>query len=453
MRRFCRHITCVLGASLVAVGLAHAQPIAITNARIETAGPAGRIERGTLIFDKGRILAVGANLTIPQGAQVIDAKGGVVTPGLVLATSSLAIAEIEQVPSARDDGAGPSLGAAFDPSGGINPDSPNIALARLNGVTRAFLTPVSGRSSNGAHAHDDSAFATAGGHEENDPTLFAGQSVGIQLASGSSDMVFKTNAGMVLEFGESAAAAAGGSRGASLVILRRVLADVRHFIANRAAYDRGDGRELLVSRLDLEALIPVVQGRSPLLVRVSSAPDILQILKLARAEKLKLILEGAEEGWRVAGQIASADVPVIVDSQAALPSSFETLGTSLNNATKLHAAGVSVSIMGSRDYNNLRQSRMNAGTALGYGLPYQAAMQAITLNPAKIWGVDREIGSLEVGKIADVVVWTGEPLDGTEVPMAVYIGGKAQALTSRSTALAARYKPTTDTLPRPAYRQ
>jgi imidazolonepropionase-like amidohydrolase len=265
-------------------------------------------------------------------------------------------------------------------------------------------------------------------------------------------MVFKANAGMVLEFGETAAAAAGGSRGASLVILKRLLADVRHFAANRAIYDRGEGRDLMVSRLDLEALVPVVQGRTPLLVRVSSAADIRQVLRLAREEGLKVILEGAEEGWRVAADIAAAKIPVIIDAQAALPSSFESLGTSLHNAQRLNRAGVSVSIMGSRDYNNLRQSRMNAGTAVAHGLPYQAALQSITLNPAKLWGVDRDLGSLEVGKIADVVIWTGEPMEGASYPTAVFIAGVSQPMTSRSTALAARYKPSSDGAARPAYR-
>jgi imidazolonepropionase-like amidohydrolase len=432
--------------------MAMAAPVAITNARIETAGPAGSIANGTVIMDNGRIIAVGPTVAVPANARVIDAKGGVVTPGLILATSSLAISEIGQVPSTRDDGSGNQMGAAFDPTAGINPDSPSIALARLNGATRAFLTPVSGRSGSGAHAHDDSGYETAGGHVDNDPTLFSGQSVGIQLANGATDMVFKTNAGMVLEFGESAAAAAGGSRGASLIILKRVLADVRHFAANRAIYDRGEGRDLMVSRLDLEALVPVVQGRSPLLVRVSSARDIRQILKLAREERLTIILEGAEEAWRVASDIAAARVPVIIDAQASLPSSFESLGSTLRNAALLNRAGVAVSIMGSRDYDNLRQSRLNAGIAVGHGLPYQNAMQAITLNPAKIWGVDRELGSLEVGKIADVVIWTGEPMDGMSYPTSVFINGQSQPMTSRSTALAARYKPSTDGAPRPAYR-
>ncbi|GBF57532.1 imidazolonepropionase [Candidatus Phycosocius bacilliformis] len=440
------------GLAVGGPALALAQPVAIINARIETAGPQGSIASGTLVMDQGRIVAVGPTIGVPAGAKIIDAKGQVVTPGLIQASTSLGISEIEQVPETRDDGAGQKLGAAFNPAAGINPDAPTISLARLNGVTRAFLTPVAGRSGGGAHAHDDSAFATAGGHEEDDPTLFAGQAIGINLASDQTDLVFKTNAGMVLQFGESAAAAAGGSRGASLILLKQVLADTRHFAANRAAYDKGEGRGLMVSRLDLEALVPVVQGRSPLLVRVSSANDIRQVLKLAREEKLSIILEGAEEGWRVAAELAAAKVPVIIDSQAALPSSFETLGTHLDNARVLQAAGVSVAIMGSRDYNNLRQSRMNAGTAVAHGLPYQQALQAITLVPARIWGVDQETGSLEAGKAADVVIWSGDPLEGQSYPTAVFIAGVAQPMTSRSTELAARYKPASDTSPRPAYR-
>jgi imidazolonepropionase-like amidohydrolase len=282
--------------------------------------------------------------------------------------------------------------------------------------------------------------------------LFAGQSIGIRLSANTPDMIFKTNAGMVLEFGESAASAAGGSRGASLIILKRVLADVRHFAANRALYDKGEGRDLMVSRLDLEALVPVVQGKSSLLIRVSSANDIRQVLKLAKEENLSIVLEGAEEGWRVAAELAAAKVPVIIDTQAALPASFETLGTHLRNAQILYQAGVQVSIMGSRDYNNLRQSRMNAGTAVAHGLPYQAALAAITLNPAKVWGAEKEIGSIEVGKAADVVIWSGDPLEGQSYPTAVYIAGQSQPMTSRSTELAARYKPSTDGIARPAYR-
>ena len=190
----------------------------------------------------------------------------------------------------------------------------------------------------------------------------------------------------------------------------------------------------------------------PLLVRVHKASDILQVLKFAKEQKLKLILEGAEEGWRVADAIAEAGVPVLVDAQADLPGSFETLGSTLENVGRLNTAGVMVAILGSRDYNNLRQGRFNAGTAVSYGLPYSVALASVTINPAKIWGLADKIGSLEPGKDADLVIWSGDPLEVTSYATAVIIQGKAQPMTSRSLELAKRYKPGAATDYPPAYR-
>ena len=172
-----------------------------------------------------------------------------------------------------------------------------------------------------------------------------------------------------------------------------------------------------------------------------------QLLPLA----LKLILEGAEEGWMVADAIAKAGVPVLIDAQTNLPGSFETLGSTLQNAGRLNAAGVTVAVMGSRDYNNLRQGRFNAGLAVSYGLPYSAAMASVTINPAKIWGLADRIGSLEAGKDADVVIWTGDPLEVTTYATSVFIQGKEQPMTSRSLELANRYRPVKSDYP-PAYR-
>lgn len=432
-----------------------AEPVAIINARIETATPAGAIARGAIVFDNGRIVAVGADVTPPAGARIVDAEGRTVTPGLILPSTNLAAAEVSQVPSTRDDGAGDLLGAGFDVAPGINADSQQLAMARADGVTRAFVTPVLGRGG-GGHAHDDSAFAefSGGGHGgDNGPGLFSGQAAGLHTgAAPDGTVVFRPRAGMVIDMGESGAQAAGGSRGAAFVLLRQALADVRHFVANRAAYDRGEGRDLSISRLDLEALIPVVQGRSPLLVRVSSAGDIRAILAMAREERVRVALEGAEEGWRVATDIAEAGAAVIIDPQAALPASFETLGATLENAALLDQAGVIVAIRGSRDYNNLRQSRFNAGTAVAHGLPWQVALRAVTVNPARVWGVERELGTIETGKRADLVIWSGDPLETRSWPVSVFVDGKEQDLATRSGALARRYGPAPPNAPPPAWR-
>jgi imidazolonepropionase-like amidohydrolase len=428
-----------------------AQSLAIINAHIFSQGPAGEIASGTVLIKDGKITGLGANLVVPKDARVIDAAGQIVTPGLILPSSSLSVAEVEQVEETRDDGAGDRMGAAFDVQYGVNADSALIPLARLGGVTRAVVTPVLGRGGGGAHK-DDGADAFSGSAEDGKASLFAGQVAATSLASGSRSPVFKARIGMALDLGEAGADYAGGSRGAAFVLLKSALDDARHYAKNRKGFDAGASRPYPYSRDDMEALVPVVEGRVPLLVRVHKASDILQVLKFAQEQNLKLILEGAEEGWRVADAIAKAGVPVLVDAQVDLPGRFETLGSSLDNAGRLNAAGVMVAVLGSRDYNNLRQGRFNAGTAVSYGLPYSVALASVTINPAKIWGLADKIGSLEPGKDADLVIWSGDPLEVTSYATTVIIQGQDQPMTSRSLELAKRYKPGAATDYPPAYR-
>ena len=150
---------------------------------------------------------------------------------------------------------------------------------------------------------------------------------------------------------------------------------------------------------------------------------------------------GAEEGWRVASELARAGVPVVVDPQDDLPRDFDSLGSRLDNAALLQAAGVTVAIMGSYDFNNLREARLNAGLAVANGLPYAAAIAAITSTPARIFGFADRAGSLEPGREADVVVWSGDPLETTSYPEAVFVAGREQPMTSRGLQLRDRYLP------------
>lgn len=438
-------------AALAAASPAAAETVAIVNARIETASPAGIIPSGTIVLRDGRIAAVGAGVTAPVDARVIDARGGVVTPGLIAPSSNLSVSEVELVASTRDDGSG-KLSAGFDISYGVNPASPMIPLARQTGLTRVVVTPVLSRGG-GGHQDDSGAedFAGGGGGgADGDPSMFAGQAAIVTLAANDQDPVARARVAVTLDLGEAGARNAGGSRGAALVLVRAAFQDARALARNRNAYERGDSREFGLSRIDLEALIPVVEGRVPLLVRVHRASDILQVLRLAREEKIKVILEGAEEGWLVAGEIAAAGVPVILDSQADLPDSFESLGARLDNAAQLRAAGVTIAIMGSRDVNNLRQQRFNAGLAVANGLPRDQAMAAITSDVARMWGMTG-VGTLSVGQEADVVLWTGDPLETSTWPLAVFIGGVEQPADTRAFELRDRYlKPAASGYP-PAY--
>lgn len=433
---------------------AAAETIAIVNARIEPISSAA-IPSGTLVIKDGKIAAVGAAVAVPAGARVIDAKGGVVTPGLVVPSSNLGASEVSGVRETRDDGTGNALSAAFDIAYGVNPASPMLGLARDGGITSSAVTPVLSGTGGGAHEHADDGVVeemTAGKTGDGDPPLFGGQAAFIRLKAGAPDIVEASKLAVTVSLGESGARAAGGSRGADLVLIRSALEDARAFAARRAAFEQGATRDFGLSRLDLQALIPVVQGKTPLLIRVSRAADIRQALKLAAEERIRVILEGVEEGWMVAPEIAKAGAPVIVDPQADLPDSFEALGSRLDNAARLNAAGVTVAINGSRDFNNLRQERLNAGLAVANGLPYAAGLASVTLVPARIWGQDGKIGSLEVGKLADVVVWNGDPLETTSWPTAVLVGGVEQPKDSRQTQLRDRYAASDQSGYPPAYR-
>lgn len=434
-------------------GSASAQSFAIVNARIEPVSSAA-IPSGTIVVQNGKIVAVGANVAAPAGVTTIDAKGGVVTPGLVAPSSNISASEISGVRETRDDGTGTALSAGFDVAYGVNPASPMIGLARDGGVTAAAVTPILSSAGGGGHEHADDGVVeemTAGKSGDGDPALFGGQAAFVRLKAGEADIVARSRTAVTLSLGEAGARAVGGSRGAAIQLVRSALEDARAYARNRAAFEQGATRDYGLGRLDLEALVPVVQGKTPLLVRVRRAVDIRQALKLAADEKIKIVLEGAEEGWLVAPEIARAGVPVIVDTQADLPDSFETLGSRLDNAARLHAAGVSVAINGSRDFNNLRQERLNAGLAVANGLPYPVALAAVTLTPARIWGMDGSIGSLDVGKTADLVLWTGDPLETTSWAQKVFIGGVEQPADSRQTQLRDRYAGQDAGLP-PAYR-
>jgi imidazolonepropionase-like amidohydrolase len=262
--------------------------------------------------------------------------------------------------------------------------------------------------------------------------------------------VVRAKVAVTLDLGAAGALDAGGSRGTAIVLARSALDDARDYAGNRAGFEKGQARPYGLSRVDLEALVPVVEGRTPLLVRVHRASDIRDVLRFAAEEKIKLVLEGAEEGWIVAADLARAGVPVLIDSEAALPNQFEALGSRLDNAARLQAAGVTVAIKGSREFYNLRQERFNAGTAVANGLPYQAALATITLNPAKIWGVADRAGSIEPGKDADLVIWSGDPLETTTYPIAVLIGGQIQPSLTRAQELRDRYLNPDPTYP-PAY--
>lgn len=392
---------------------AAAQTFAIINAHIVTPGPVGEIENGTVLIRDGRIAATGPAVAVPSGVKTVDAAGSYVTPGLIAVNTALGLIEVSSVRGSMDDRTHNSgISASFDVQYGLNPASTLIPVARLGGITHAVVMP----------GYDDS--------DKERELPFAGQAAIISLGQGT-NMLYRSNVGMVLELGERGAMRIGGSRAAEFVEIRQVFDLARQ--PPRDTYPFG------LSEADIRALKPVLAGSMPLIAIVHRMADIRQLLQLAKDYRLKLILSGAEEGWQVAPEIAAARVPVLLDPTANIPSNFDMLGASLRNAAILKAAGVEIAIAGNDGGYRVRDMRYNAGLAVSRGLPYAAAIEALTLAPARIFGIADQLGSIAPGKIADLVIWDGDPLEPLTQPTAIFVGGHEQPLESRATELGKRY--------------
>ena len=409
---------------------------AITGGRVLTGTSV--IENGTVVIQNGRVVSVGTGAA-PVGARIIDARGKVVSPGFVAVDSGLGGSEVSSVSGSDDLSNGANtISASFDVSYGLDPWSFTLPVARLGGITRAIVVPTHAGGGGGGHAHDDSDFAGVGHGGLQSPGLFAGQAAIIHLAAGT-DILVKPRVAMVAPFGEAGASIAGGARGAQFTQFKETLAEVRLYARNRGAYDRAGLRDLSLSRSDLEALIPVANGTLPLIVTVRRAADIQQVLRLAREEGVKIILDGAEEAWLVADQIAAANVPVLLNPISNLPGNLETRAARMQNAAALDAAGVVIAIKGNDGSHRVRETRYNAGNAVSHGLSYQSAIAAITVNPARIFGMGGQFGELRAGAAADVVIWSGDPLEPLSNAETIFIGGAEQAPTSRQFLLRDRY--------------
>ena len=422
--------------SSLASSVAFAQPIAIVGGQVHTVAESEIVLSGTVIIENGRITSVITGTDIPANARIIDATGQVVTPGFILPYAQVGLTEIRFVPDTVDfAAAGAPFSAGFNVSGGLNPDSMLIPVTRLGGITRSVAAPETLRLVVGGSGGDNAG----GGAARN--SVFAGQGAIIHLGGGS-DLLVRPKAGVFMTVGRMGARLAGGARGAVYVLLRKALDDARHYDRNRDDYDRRRTRDYILPQLDLDALAPVVNDGLPLVAAAQRRSDILQLLDIAEEFDLNLVLLGAREGWKAADEIATAGVPVIVNPKENVPLDFESLGSTWENAARLVTAGVNVSFapMGITDYENARILRQLAGIAVANGVPWDAALKAVTLNPATVWQMDSDVGSLEQGKVADVVVWDGDPFELMTAPTHIFINGRETALKTHQDRLRERYR-------------
>ena len=399
---------------------ADAQTVAIVGGKVyPVSGPP--IENGTVVITNGRISAVGTNVPIPAGAQRIDATGKVVTPGFVNSSTQLGVQEIAAVQDTRDAAARgkDNIAAAFTVWEGLNPNSVMLAPARKEGVTSFVVIPTGG--------------------------LIAGQAALLDVVPGTtSDMIIRAPVAMAAEIGDAQQAGLT-SRGELIVKLREVLDDAKFFQTHRDAFDRAQTRPFSATRLDLQALLPVIEGRLPMIITVDRESDIDAAMRLARDYNVKLMIGGGAEAWMMADKLAAARIPVLTGAMNNIPAGFGALGQRQENAALLRKAGVPVALIGNagggdEEAFNVRNLKQEAGNAVSYGMTWDEALRAVTLTPAEIFGVADRVGSLQTGREGNVVVWSGDPFEFTTHAEHVFVHGHEYHDKTRQDLLIERYR-------------
>jgi imidazolonepropionase-like amidohydrolase len=404
-----RPLTATLAPALaLALALAPALPAAaaptcLTGATVTL--PDGPAEV-TVAFEGGVITAVGE---APAGCEAIDASGLRLTPGLIEPHSGLGLVEVGLEGATRDaDAGGDAVRAAFKVADAYNPRSTLIPVARREGLTEALTLPGGG--------------------------IISGQAAAVQLTGATqAEAVLDDSVALVVNLG----ARGEGSRAAALQELAELLDDAAQYAANRGGYERGAARDYAASRLDLEALQPALRGELPLIIHLDRASDIEALLRFLEGRRERVILAGAAEAWLVADALAERQIPVILDPLTYGPGGFDQIFARPDSAALLVEAGVPV-MFSTFNAHNIRKLRQVAGNAAREGLPPDEALKAITATPAEVFGLDG--GRIEVGARADLVVWTGDPLEPLSWPERVFIAGEEVSLESRQTRLLDRYR-------------
>ena len=429
--------------------------LAITGGKLLTVSH-GTIENGVMLVVDGKITAVGeaGKIVVPDGATVIDAHGMTVYPGLIDPDTSLGLVEIGSDEYTTDLSEGSDeIMPHMHTADAFHAETELIPVARLNGVTNAVVAP-------------------------GDEDSVAGQDIFIQLTGkNQNDMILGRDVALAMNYGGDQRRRGGRGGGSSqfpstrmglITQLRQSLMDAQHYEAEKIAADkkadkaeRSDdkpaGKKLDMKKEDgkssgrsaerdlkLEALLPYLHGEKPVVVAVSEAYDVEVIMKVAAEFHLKVILKNVTHTQEILDEIAAYKVPVIVGPIYEQPRANERFDAVYSLPGELQKRGVKIALTsgeagGPGGANSVRNLPYSAGFAVAYGLPYDEALKAITLNVAEMFGFGDKLGSLDVGKAANFVVANGDPLDVRTDVKRVYIGGVSQPMVSRQTRLRDEY--------------
>lgn len=397
---------------------ATAQDLLIRNARVHTAGAQGTLDNGDVLVRNGVIQSVGTGLVAPAGASVVDAQGKALTPALFGGITEIGIEEVSGESSTDDAAltlANQPMRPEFDVTLAYNPASVLIPVARVDGLGFTLLG------------------ATTGG------SFIAGQG-GVVRLDGSADPIGPR--ALFVRLGSGASGLSGNSRAAQWMLLDQMVAEARGRVPV-------DSPHALLTPTGRATLARYLAGSGRIVVTVNRAADIRQLLRWAQRENVRIAIAGGAEAWKLAPQLAQAKVPVFVDALADLPADFDQIGATLENAARLDAAGVSVSFAQSGDAShNARKIRQLAGNAVANGLPWEDGLAGLTRVPAEVFGVGDRVGSIAPGKLADLVLWSGDPLDIANTAEQIWLGGRAMPMRSRQTELRDRYLRDAGALPR-----
>jgi imidazolonepropionase-like amidohydrolase len=415
---------------------APAHVYALRGAKVYTlAGPP--VENATVVIRDGKIAAVGQSVDVPGDAEVIDVKGLEIYPGIFDSVTTLGLEEIPAVPATVDT---PDVGN-YNPQlvaiTAVHPSSEQIPVARANGITHVLATPLGG----------------GGGFRGGGGTVIAGQASAIHLAGWTvEEMLIRRSVAMVVDWPtlqtrtfdvttftprERPFTEVKQEYDKRIFELVDLLERARHYAqamekGSRQNYDRD---------LKLEALVPVVQGELPVLVVANQKRAIHDAVEFCEKQKLKMILGGGSESYKVKDLLASKHIPVILGPTQSLPADEDApYDQSFTTPGQLQAAGIKIAFASFNDASFARRLPYQAANAVAYGLPYDEALKAVTLYPAQMLGLADQLGTIEPGKLADLIVTDGDPLAIPTQVKYLFINGQLTSMDNKQLRLYEEYR-------------
>ena len=408
--------TLIVSVALLMPAVVSAQTIFIDDATAYTMGTPPLVQDADILIRDGRIVELGRGLSAPPDATLIEAFRQPVTPVFFAGITALGLEELSQEDSTTDQSLSwDKMRPEFDVTTAYNPFSTSVPVTRIEGYGWTMLSASRAGSIIGGLGR---AVSLDGGYESflSEPVLFIG-------------------------LGAKTSQLSGQSRAAQFMLLNQAMEESRSEVMawSPDALLTAEGRRVMARFI----------GAGTVVFDVDRASDIRQVLAFAERNQIGAVISGGAEAWMVAAELAEAGVPVILDPLRNLPGNFDQVGARLDNAAILHDAGVTISFTSEDDApHDARKLRQAAGNAVANSLPYEAALAALTINPAEIFGLDPAYAILAAGAPANLVIWNGDPLEVTTIAKSVVLNGRNIPLVSRQTKLRDRYLPQDPKTPR-----